>query len=127
MFQDRLSHLFAEHLHPDVRAQFIAEFNRRDSRYRTVMARTVLPQFRDISTDDLSEGTVEFLLQELRDGSYSSSEFNGDLLGNTATEEFVAERLLPLLLELENESLLVLKRVLNSAGLRHGRRYIARQ
>jgi hypothetical protein len=50
--------------------------------------------------------------------------FEEHLMGNIATEQFVTERLVPLLSSAQSPFLENLRTVLNQAGARHGRRYI---
>jgi hypothetical protein len=84
----------------------------------------IIPYCDGISSDTFDENTISFLLSDLeRPGSADS--FRGHLLGGTATERFVTERLLPLLRTAEGPFLHNLGRVLRQAGSRHGRRYVA--
>jgi hypothetical protein len=123
-FQYRISLLFAGHLKPAARKAFLTEFNMRDSRHRKVLARTILLARDDLTTDDFSEDAVSFLLSDLsRKGSCDG--FREHLLGRTATETFVVERLLPLLSEAKGDFEGNLLQVLREAGSRHGRRYVA--
>ena len=102
----------------------MAEFNRAGSRHRPVLAHFVLRHWRDLTTDDFSEEAQLFLIEDLKkngsvDGLY------GHLLGHTATEAFVTDRLVPLLDTQDPVFHRNLVRVLEQAGSRHGRRYVA--
>ena len=120
--QDRLSWLFSSCLNKEVRRSFVVEFNKSGSKYRALLAHSILLRQNDLTTDDFSADAVSFLLADLsRAGSVYS--LRGHLLGQTATEQFVAERLLPLLPEAEDPLLTNLQKVLRQAGSRHGRRY----
>ena len=70
-----------------------------------------------------SEDAVSFLLADLSREKMRAY-FSKHLLGRTATEQFVTERLLPLLADAKQPLLKNLYEVLKEAGSRHGRRYI---
>ena len=99
-------------------ALFIAEFNKKDSSYRAILATLILPKFRDLTTDEFAEDAVSFLLALLNKSTIDS------LLGKTATESFVLERLLPLLSTARGRFRSNLLTALKQAGDRHGRRYV---
>ena len=121
--RERISGLFEGHLRPEVRDSFVAEFNRPGSKYREVLAGSILLARKDLSTDNFSEDAISFLLRSLRRRGVCNP-LHGHLLGNTATESFVTERLLPLLTETETPLRQNLHRALKEAGARHGRRYV---
>jgi hypothetical protein len=121
--RDRISRLFATHLKAQDRNAFVAEFNKPRSRFRRLLAHSILNKRRDLTTDSFSEDAISFLLADLnREGS--AGFIDGHLLGSTATEAFVTERLLPLIPEAKEPLLRNLQDVLRQAGSRHGRRYI---
>jgi hypothetical protein len=92
----QLGALFGEHLSSEVQDQFVTEFSKSNSRFRRILMHCVLPYYRDLTTDAFSEDAISFLLSDLnREGSAFS--YRDHLLGRTATEQFVTERLLPLL------------------------------
>jgi len=122
--RDRISILFEEHLNPEARNAFVAEFNRPGSKYRRVQANSILLAQNDLNTDSFSEDAISFLLASLREKGTADA-IRGHLLGNTATESFVTERLLPLLSTTEEPLATNLRRVLRNVGSRHGRRYVA--
>ena len=121
-FLDKLGGLFGRHLNREVQHEFVFEFNKSRSKFRRLLLRFVLPHLTDITTEMFSEDAISFLLADL---SYEGSEssFRGNLLGRIATEEFVTERLLPLLGDTKQPFLGNLHTVLRQAGSRHGRRY----
>jgi hypothetical protein len=122
-FLNQLGALFAEHLNREVQDGFVAEFNKSSSRFRWLLLHFVLPDRSNITTEVFSEDAISFLLADLsRKGSVPS--FRGHLLGITATEQFVTERLLPLLPDAKQPLLKNLHEVLKQAGSRHGRRYV---
>jgi len=115
--------LFARVLSPGGRRAFVVEFNKEGSRFRSLLARSVLPYLPDLTTDSFSEGAVSFLLAELnRTGTAGG--FQASLLGSAATEQFVNERLLPLVSDAKPPLSDNLRFALGQAGSRHGRRYI---
>lgn len=122
--RDRISRLFEEHLNPEGRNAFVAEFNRPGSKYRRVLSNSILLAQDDLNTASFSEDAISFLLSSLRKKETADA-IRGHLLGNTATESFVTERLLPLLSTAEEPLATNLRRVLRNAGSRHGRRYVA--
>ncbi|MBK7405926.1 MAG: hypothetical protein IPJ41_15225 [Phycisphaerales bacterium] len=121
-FIDQLGSLFAVHLSREAQDQFVAEFNRVDSQFRSLLLHFVLPHRNDLTTSVFSEEAISFLLADLnRAGSVT---YFRHLLSQTATEEFVTERLLPLLATAGSPLLENLRLVLKRAGSRHGRRYL---
>lgn len=122
-FLNQLGELFGEHLESDTQNLFVDEFNRSGSKFRQILLRFVLPCFKNITTETFSDDSISFMLADLnREGSVSS--FYGHLLGKTATEQFVIERLLPLLADAKPPFSKNIHRVLIQAGSRHGRRYV---
>jgi hypothetical protein len=118
---DRLGYLFARAVPKKTQALFITEFNKKESLYRAVLAKLILPKFRDLTTAEFTEGAVSFLLAEL---NTPTEPFHDPLLGIAATESFVRERLLPLLSSAQGRFRSNLMAVLKQAGDRHGRRYV---
>lgn len=123
-FAYEISSLFGRTLSPVSRSRFVAEFNRPDSRFRGLLAKSILPHFPDITTDALSDDAISFLLADLS-SSRMAGGFPGHLLGSAATEQFVVERLLPLLDGAKPPLAENLRSVLITAGGRHARRYVA--
>jgi hypothetical protein len=104
-------------------APFLAEFNRPSTEFRPFLARFVLGKAADLTTDNFSPDAIAFLLSELERPAQSDPSAES-LLGKTATESFVAERLLPVLPRARHSLRRNLLAVLRAAGERHGRRYI---
>jgi hypothetical protein len=123
-FHNRLSFLFASKLSHETKHAFVSEFNDEHSPYRSLLARTILLARSDLSIDNFSEEAISFLLADLstKENLHIPS---GHLLGIAATEAFVIERLLPLLPNAEEPLRSNLAIVLEQAGRRHGRRYVA--
>jgi hypothetical protein len=123
-FADRLCRAF-DHLSVGAREAFVAEFNRAGSRHRPVLARFVLWRWRDLTTDDFSEEALSFLIADLARRQKGVDIRDRHLLGHTATEAFVTDRLVPLLDTQDPVFHRTLVRVLEQAGSRHERRYVA--
>ena len=124
-FLDQLGGLFNNHLNRDVQHEFVFEFNKPSSKFRRLLLQFVLPHLTDITTDMFSEDAISFLLADLSNEG-STLHFRGHLLGRTATEEFVTERLLPLLSDRKQPLSKNLHAVLRQAGSRHSRRYFVK-
>lgn len=121
-FKDRLSRMFSLCLSEETRHSFVVEFNKPESKYRAVLARSVLLDQNELSTEDFSEDAISFLLADLAHSEIRT--FRGHLLGRTATEKFVSERLLALVHDAQPPLSSNLQKVLREAGKRHGQRYI---
>jgi hypothetical protein len=115
--------LFARVLNGGARHAFVAEFNKAGSRFRSLLAHSVLPHFPDLTTDVFGEDAISFLLADLNRAG-SAARWPEHLIGRTATEQFVTERLLPLVADARPPLLENLRKVLRQAGSRHGRRYV---
>jgi len=63
--QYRFAELFAESLLPEYRNTFLQEFNRSDSKYRTLLAHSILRRRNDLTTDDFTNEAISFLLKDL--------------------------------------------------------------
>lgn len=119
----RLSHLFAVAITGNAKEAFVAEFNKKSAMYRPILAQTILLARNDITTDSFTEETIDFLIADLaRPRAWHP--VDGHLLGRTATETFVIDRLLPLLSAASSDLKDNLLHVLDDAGNRHGRRYV---
>jgi len=123
IFFDRISWLFSACLSKEAQQAFVKEFNQSGSKYRFVLSNSILRHQDGLTTDDFSADAVSFLLADLGriESSYS---WYGHILGRTATEQFVSERLLPLVSAAKHTLLKNLQTVLRQAGSRHGRRYL---
>jgi SIR2-like domain len=123
LFGDRMSWVLTEHVSETTRAALLNEFNRKGSKYRTLLADEILWRLKGITTDHFSAPTIKFLLTQLWRHRFG---FRGSLLGHCATERFVEDILLPQL-STAKEGLHVrnLHAVLDHAARRHGRRYFS--
>ena len=122
-FLNQLGGLFGYHLCAEVQGEFVSEFNKRSSRFWRILLHFVVPTLPDLRTDAFSEDAISLLLADL-DRESGAAGFEWHVLGNTATEEFVTERLLPLLAGAKEPRLSKLKAVLRQVGSRHNRRYL---
>ena len=121
-FLTQLGGLFGQYLSADVQQEFVSEFNKPRSRFRAVLLHFVVPKLTDLSSNAFSEDTIAFLLAGL-DRESGVRSFESHLLASTATEEFVTERLVPMLEGAKEPRLSRLQAVLKQAGSRHNRRY----
>jgi hypothetical protein len=120
--RNRLGRMLGRYLTPGSRKLFVSEFNKPDSGFRNVLAQYVLVHFADLTTEDFTEDSVSYLLADL--ARRRLLPWGDDLLGATATEAFVTERLLPLIGDAKPPLSENLRKVLKRAGDRHGRRYV---
>lgn len=123
LFIDRFSSLLANHTNLETQKSFIREFNKPDSKFRHILCSIFISR-QDLGIDEFSEDAISFMIADLSQGR-SVTDFRGHLIGQIATEQFVRERLLPLLANAEGRFLTRLRKVIIQAGSRHGRRYIA--
>lgn len=126
-FLDQLGSLFAGYLERAVQDEFVAEFNKPGSKFRRVLTRYVLSHRDDLTTDEISEDAISFLLADLSREQSGLHSHRRHLLGNIATERFVTERLTPLIRAAKPPLLKNLRLVLRQVGSRHGRRYISEE
>lgn len=123
IFEDRIAYLLNKHLGVDGKKEIVAEFNKKTSKYRTILARSILAVRNDITTDDLSDDAIKFVISEL--SRTRARYFIWDnLLAKVSTEQFIRNTLMPLF---EGSSGTVkenLAAILREAGRRHRRRYI---
>ena len=122
-FLYQLGSFFGEHVSIEVQGEFVSEFNKPHSRFRELLFRFVIPYITDFSTDEFSEHAISFLLAHLSSEEAVTYVYDRNVLGSTATEQFVTDRLLPLLANAEEPLLRNLQAVLRQAGSRHNRRY----
>lgn len=120
-FLFRLGDIFGTHAISQTRKSFIEEFNR-GSEFRHLILDFVLERL-DVTTDEISSEAISFILAELS-RERSERRLGSNLLGAAATENFITERLLPLLVGAQDPLRKNLLKVLERAGARHGRRYL---
>lgn len=105
------------------KALVLAEFNKKDSKYREILEEYVLRFFPNLTTDDFSEDTVSYLFSSLRKNNQQQLS-DDSLLANTATEKFIVERVIPLLNNSTEPLSQGLKQIAINSGRRHGKRYV---
>jgi len=105
------------------RAYLLDQLAHGENRIRHWIKVCVLSFIESVSTDDMSDDAIAFLLADLsRDNAFN--EFSNNPLGHAASERFVSERLIPLARGASGIVLENLGIVLKAAGNRHGRRYL---
>ncbi|MFA7893603.1 SIR2 family protein [Pseudomonas putida] len=120
-FLAKLGDILGSHSNSRARATLLEEFNR-GSKYRPLIFKFIIQKM-DITTDDIGSEAISFLLSEL--SREKISRWSRDsLLGSAATESFITERLLPLLLSSQEPLKSNVLRIIEQAGARHGRRYL---
>ena len=82
----------------------------------------VVLHYENVSTDDMSDDAIAFLLADLSRSNALNEMWNNPL-GHVASERFVTERLIPLARGASDTVLKNLRIVLQAAGDRHARRY----
>lgn len=104
-----------------VKEELLGLFNIEDCKYRDFLAKFVISRISSVTTDKLSENAIDFLLTIIKKEKVNSF---FDILGNISTEQFVEQKLLPLL-ETDEEPLKSnLRQILYNAGKNHKKRYI---
>ena len=122
MLYDRIAGLIEDHATPRVRQAFLDEFNSENSKYMDVLAQSILLKRADLTTDMFSKNAISFLLSRLTYATETT--LWGSLLGRCATETFVEDHLLEFISTTDEPFNSNLRRILEDAGRRHGRRYI---
>ena len=117
-----MSWLFSKYLSQGARHSFVEEFNKSNSKYRAMLADSILLHQNELTSDEFGSDAVSFLLASLN--RKMSFNFRGHLLGQTATEKFVVNRLLPLVSDDPSPLQANLREVLRQAGSRHGKRFV---
>lgn len=118
----RLAEFLCEQTDDTTRGALLSKFNSEPA-IRPLVDAWILPRLGGLSMDDLSQGSIEWLLS--RAGQFHNNFHDPDTLELIATEDMVSEALLPKFLTEENEAVRArLADMLRSIGRRHNRRYI---
>ncbi|MBC3207911.1 SIR2 family protein [Pseudomonas sp. SWRI111] len=120
-FLAKLGDVLGNHINSQARSAILREFNS-GSEFRSLILKYIIQRM-DVTTDEFEREAISFLLAELsreRRGYWLGS----NLLGAAATESFITERLLPLLVNAQEPLRGNLLSVVEQAGARHGRRYL---
>ena len=119
---DQLGSIIARYGDNDVRRYLLDQLSRGEPAVRHWVKVWVLKHIHNISTDDMSEDAIAFLLADLSRPDAVSIWNNP--LGHVATERFVVERLIPLARGASETIQKNLRIVLSTVGNRHARRYL---
>ena len=120
--RDQLGSIVAHHGDKAVRQYVLDQLAHGSLETKHWVKISVLRFCNDVSTDDMSEDAVAFLLADLSRAN-AFSPWNNPI-GRTATERFVNERIIPLARGASETVLTNLSIVLKTAGDRHGCRYL---
>jgi hypothetical protein len=120
-FLAKLGDVLGNYTNSRTKAALLDEFNSRPE-FRQLILEFIFTRM-DVSTDDFNSEAISFLMADLS-REQSNRWMGSDILGSAATESFIAERLLPLLLNAQEPLKKNLLRILEQAGARHGRRYL---
>lgn len=118
--QEAIDLFITQHASAKIIDQLITEFNSK-AKYRKLITDHVLPGLQKLTTDALSEDSIAFLIADLND---PAPRFFEPILGYLANDEFVENRLLPLLSSTEDVEQVTLRTALAPAGNRLGKRYL---
>jgi hypothetical protein len=107
----------------EVRAYLLDQLAQGEPGIRHWIKLNVLPFIDNVTTDDMPDDAIAYLLADLSRANALSERWNNPL-GHVASERFVTERLIPLARSASDTVLSNLRIVLKAAGDRHGRRYL---
>lgn len=122
-FGDRVASVIGCHCDLKTTHRLIAILADEESKHRATVSKMILPFSENVTLSDMPESAVSYLLAEL--GGAKPLPWKRHLIAEVADEDFVQERLLPLLTEVEDQFQSSLREVLEFVGQRHGRRYLA--
>lgn len=123
LLPDRLSGVLVEMTNDEVHRELIDVFNEPECSFREVMSDELMWRIPGLSIEDLSTDAVNYLMTQLHRKTRIS--FRELLLGRLVNEEFVNDKLLPLMSVREQPLRRNLIHVLQQAGERHRRRYVS--
>jgi hypothetical protein len=119
----RLGRIVGRYGNKETRAYLLDQLAHGENSIRHWIKICVLRDIESVSTDDMSDDAIAFLLADLStDNAFDG--FRNNPLGHVASERFVSERLIPLARGASDIVLKNLSIVLKAAGDRHGRRYL---
>jgi hypothetical protein len=122
-FANQVASVIGCHCDQKTKQRLIAVLADEESKHRATVSKLILPFCEHLVLSDIPENAVSYLLAEMR-GS-KSRPWKQHLIAEVADEDFVQERLLPLLTKVEDQFQRNLREVLEYVGRRHGRRYLA--
>lgn len=122
-FVDQVASVIGCHCDLRTTRRLIKILSDEESMHRSTVSELILPYSENVMLSDMPESAVSYLLAELR--GPKRHPLTRHLIAEVADEDFVQERLLPLLTDVEDQFQLNLRAVLEYVGQRHGRRYLA--
>lgn len=122
-FGDKVASVIGCHCDLKTMYRFIAILADEESEHRATVSQMILPFCEHVTSSEMPESSLSYLLAEMR--GPKRRPWKQHLIAEVADEEFVQERLLPLLTEAEDLFQINLREVLEYVGRRHGRRYLA--
>ncbi|TAE84375.1 MAG: hypothetical protein EAY81_07650, partial [Bacteroidetes bacterium] len=122
MFTDRVPRVITSHISKDKRQELISEFNNPKSKYRKILSQVVLIRMPDLKLEDFTKESLSYLFEELKTKRIDF--LDRSILSDIATEQFVIERMLPLLTNMEGVGHKNLEKLIERIGKKHKRRYL---
>jgi hypothetical protein len=122
MFFDRVPRVLCVYIPTLKKYEFINEFNRTDSPFRDVIAHYFLKNIDILKIEDLTEESIDYLINDLKRKNIDF--FESSVLLKISTETFVKERLVPLMNDAKGNFHNNLKTLINEIGKKHKLRYL---
>ncbi|WP_192941056.1 SIR2 family NAD-dependent protein deacylase [Aliarcobacter cryaerophilus] len=123
MFIDRVPKVISRNITAEKRDEYLREFNNPDSQYRKVLIRTILDNLYNLTINDLTEESIEYLLDDLKIIKLNYF-YKNNILYTIATETFVNKYLIPRLKSAENTEYENLINLIEKIGKKHKKRYL---
>jgi len=121
-FVNKISNFLGKNMGESSRKQILDSFNLPHKEHRSEIYHFFISNL-DVTSDELSDSAANFIIKELISPSYDLK--HGPLLGIHPSEDFVINRILPLLTSSTEKARRRITQVLEEAGSTHGRRYLA--
>ncbi|MGN6297669.1 MAG: SIR2 family protein [Ginsengibacter sp.] len=122
MFTDRVPRVITSHISKDKRQELISTFNNTKSKYRKILSQVVLTKMPDLKLEDFTQESLSYLFEELKTKRIRF--FDRSIISDIATEQFVTERMLPLLKNMRGVEYKNLEILIEKIGKKHKRRYL---
>jgi hypothetical protein len=122
MFTDRVPSVITSRISKEKRHEFISEFNNPKSEYRKTLSQVILTRMPALKLEDFTNESLSYLFEELKTRKIDF--FNSSILSDIATEQFVTERMLPLLQNMKGVGRKNLETLIETIGKKHKRRYL---
>lgn len=104
------------------KTEFLERFNDRNCPYRKVLLKYIIPKL-ETRSDDFNEDGIQYILEDLKKSLYWEG-FQHHFLARAADHKFIVEKLMPLLEEADGVFRTNLLDIIETAGRRHGKRYL---